>query len=81
MHCGGSSCDPSIPKLVYRDSESVPKFEGWLMFTSLYRMSKNIVELECSFVSLLGNVEFEAARSISYFGGRGGLYALWRFVV
>ena len=26
----------------------------------------------CHFVSLLGNVEFEAVRSISYFGGRGG---------
>ena len=37
------SCDPSIPKLVYRDSESVPKFEGWLMFKGPYRMSKNIV--------------------------------------
>ena len=46
------------------------------MFTGLYRMSKDIVDVEGSFVSLLGNVEFEAARSISYFGGRGGLYVV-----
>ena len=47
------------------------------MFTSMYRMSKDIVDIECSFVSLLGNVEFEAAHSIYYLGGRGGLYALF----
>ena len=58
MRCGGPSCDPSIPKLFYRVSESVPNFEGCLIFTGLYRMSKDIVDVECSFVSLHGNVEF-----------------------
>ena len=43
MHCGGSSCDPSIQKLVYWNSDSVPKIEIWVMFIGFYRMSENIV--------------------------------------
>ena len=35
-------------------------------------MSKDIVNVDCSFMSLLGNFEYEAARYQNYFGGLGG---------
>ena len=69
---GGSWCGPSGPKLVYRNSESVPKFEVRMRLSGVYRMCVGwSLSVECSFLPL-GDVEFEVARSRSNFVSRGG---------
>ena len=40
-HWGGSWCGPSGAKLVYRNSESVQKFEFRMRFAGVYQMSED----------------------------------------
>ena len=61
-HWSGTWFCPSYPKLVYRNSESVPKFEVSMRLPGLYRMSER-ASIDRVFLSLfMVDAEFEAAR-------------------
>ena len=59
---------PSGPNIIYRNFVSVQKIEDRMSLQGLYRMSKDGVYPSMrSFLSFLGDVEFEASGSRSNF--------------